>query len=186
MTDIVSEIILTIDGAARGQESPAYYGYTGPEFMEWLAQKNAQPHRTLIGRKTLDALSNIPAAYQDDDYRRMTESPGWVVSSRLSRVGWPGFTVLGSGFLDEIRAERAGHGAEIRTMGSLSIVRQLLAANLLDRLRLIYCPLILPQSGIEPFFQGMCDQKFKLRDQRVLDGEVVVLDYGPDGRPHYA
>ena len=116
----------------------------------------------------------------------MTENPGWVVSSTLSRVSWPGLTVLGSGFLDTLRAERAGDGPEIRTMGSLSIVRQLLGAGLLDRLRLIYCPLILPQSGVEPFFQGMPDQKFKLRDHRVLDGEVVVLDYAPDGKPHYS
>jgi dihydrofolate reductase len=186
MTKIVSEIMLTIDGAARGGKSPAYYGYTGPEFMEWLAQKNAQPHRTLIGRKTLDALSSIPAAYQDDDYRKMTENPGWAVSSRLDNVGWPGLAVLDSGFLDTIRADRAGHGAEIRTMGSLSIVRQLLAADLLDRLCLIYCPLILPQTGVELFFMGMPDQKFNLRDHRVLDGEVVVLDYQPDGRPYYA
>jgi dihydrofolate reductase len=186
MTEIVSEIMLSIDGAARGEKSPAYYGYTGPEFMAWLAQKSAQPNRTLIGRKTLDALSGVPEAYQDDDYRKMTENPGWVVSSTLGSAGWPGLIVLGSGFLDTIRAERAGQDAEIRTMGSLSIVRQLLAANLLDRLRLIYCPLILPQSGVEPFFKGMLDQKFKLEDHRILDGEVVVLDYRPDGAPHYA
>lgn len=186
MSEIVSEIILTIDGAARGEKSPAYYGHTGPEFMEWLAQKNAQPHRTLIGRKTFDALSGVPEAYRDDSYRRMTENPGWVVSSKLASVSWPGLTALDSGFLDTIRAERASQGAEIRTMGSLSIVRQLLAANLLDRLRLIYCPLILPQSGIEPFFKGMPDQKFELKGHRILDGEVVLLDYRPDGMPHYA
>lgn len=186
MTEIVSEVMLTIDGAARGEKSPAYYGYAGPEFMEWLAQKNAQSYRTLIGRKTFDALSSVPEAYRDDGYRRMTDNPGWVVSSKVSRVSWPGLTVLDSGFLDTIRAERAGAGAEIRSMGSLSIVRQLLAANLLDRLRLIYCPLILPQSGVEPFFKAMPDRKFKLEDHRILDGQIVVLDYQPDGRPHYA
>jgi dihydrofolate reductase len=186
MTEIVSEIMLSIDGAARGEKSPAYYGYSGPEFLEWLAQKSAQPHRTLIGRKTLDALGSVPLAHRNDDYRKMTENPGWVVSSRLRSAGWPGLTVLDSGFLDAIRAERAGHGAEVRTMGSLSIVRQLLAANLLDRLRLIYCPLILPQSGIEPFFKGMPDQKFELVEHRILDNEVIVLDYRPDGAPHYA
>lgn len=186
MTEIVSEIMLSIDGAARGEKSPAYYGYTGHEFMEWLAQKSAQPHRTLIGRKTFDALSGVPEAYQDDDYRNMIENPGWVVSSKLGSASWPGLSVLDSSFLDTIRAEREGHGAEIRTMGSLSIVRQLLEEKLLDRLRLIYCPLILPQSGVEPFFKGMPDQKFKLKDHRILDGEVIVLDYQPDGRPQYA
>jgi hypothetical protein len=52
--------------------------------------------------------------------------------------------------------------------------------------RLIYCPLILPQSGVEPFFQGMPDQKFELKDDRILDVEIVVLDCRPDGRPNYA
>lgn len=186
MTEIISEIMLSIDGAARGEKSPAYYGYTGPEFMEWLAQKSAQPHRTLIGRKTLDALSSVPEAYQDDGYRKMTETPGWVVSATLSTASWPGLRVLDSGFLDTIRAERTGHGAEIRTMGSLSIVRQLVAASLLDRLRLIYCPLILPQSGVEPFFKDMPDQRFELEDHRILDGEVLVIDYRPDGTPRSA
>jgi dihydrofolate reductase len=186
MTEIVSEIILSIDGAARGLKSPAYYGYGGAEFFGWLAQKNAQPHRTLIGCKTFDALSNVPEGYQDENFRRMTENEGWVVSSTLKEVSWPGLTVLGSGFLDAIRIEREGAGAEIRIMGSLSIVRQLLAANLLDRLRLIYCPLILPQSGIEPFFAGMPDQKLEMIEHRVLDGKVLVLDYRPDGLPPYS
>lgn len=88
MTDIVCEIMLTIDGAARGEKSPAYCGYTGPEFMAWLAEKNAQTHRTLIGRKTLDALSSIPATYQDEGYRRMTANPGWLF--RLCSVVRPG------------------------------------------------------------------------------------------------
>lgn len=47
-------------------------------------------------------------------------------------------------------------------------------------------PLILPQSGVEPFFKGMPDQKFQIDDHRILDGEVVLLDYRPDGGPHYA
>lgn len=185
MTEIVSEIILSIDGAARGSKSPAYYGYGGPEFMDWLARKNAQPHRTLIGRNTFDALNSVPEEYRDDHYRRMTENQGWVVSSTLETASWPGLTVLDSDFLQVIRAARMDGGADIRTMGSLSIVRQLLAAGLIDRLRLIYCPLILPQSGIEPFFAGMPDQQFELVDHKILDRKVLVLDYRPDGLPPY-
>ena len=186
MTEIVSEIILSLDGAARGSRSPAYYGYGGPEFVDWLAQKNAQPHRTLMGRKTFDAMNDVPEQYRDDGYCSMMRNPGWVVSSTLDKASWPGLTVVGSDFLDTIRAARDDDGAEIRVMGSLSIVRQLIVANLLDRLRLIYCPLILPETGIEPFFAGMPDQKFELRDYRVLDGKVLLLDYLPDGPPPYA
>ncbi len=151
--------------------------------MGRLAHRSLQPYRTLIGRRTFEALSDVPEAYRDDDYRHMIENPGWVISSTLGRPGWPRLTVLGPDFLDTIRKAREAGGPEIRTMGSLSIVRQLLAATLLDRLRLIYCPLILPQSGLEPFFHGMLDQKFELMDHRLPDREILVLDYGPAGWP---
>jgi hypothetical protein len=60
-------------------------------------------------------------------------------------------------------------------------VRQLLGGGLVDRLRLITCPLVLPKTGIEPAFSGMPDTQFKLLDHRILDGRVAVMDYQPVG-----
>ncbi|WP_019588192.1 dihydrofolate reductase family protein [Deinococcus apachensis] len=71
-------------------------------------------------------------------------------------------------------------------MGSLSLVRQLLAAGLVDRLRLVVCPLALGQTGLEPIFQGLPDLGFDLLSTRILDERVLLLAYRPTGAPPYS
>ena len=87
------------------------------------------------------------------------------------------------GFVRELKRE---DGSELRVMGSLSIMKQLLTAGLLDRLRLMVCPLNLPESGAEPIFKDVSDTAFTLGAHQVLDGRVLVLDYAPDGCPPVA
>lgn len=84
-----------------------------------------------------------------------------------------------------MRELKQGDGPELRTLGSLSLVQQLLAAGLVDRLKLVVCPLVLPQTGIEPIFAGLPDMAFDLLSNRVLDGRVLRLEYRPTGTPPY-
>ncbi|MEP6985915.1 MAG: hypothetical protein ABI970_09965 [Chloroflexota bacterium] len=67
----------------------------------------------------------------------------------------------------------------------MSLVRQLLIAGLVDRLKLVICPLILPQTGAEPTFNGLPDMGFDLVSNKVLDGRVLLLEYRPAGAPLY-
>jgi hypothetical protein len=68
----------------------------------------------------------------------------------------------------------------------VSLVQQLLAAGLVDRLKLVVCPLILPQTGVEPTFAGLPDSGFDLLSTRVLDGRILLLEYRPTGVPPYS
>jgi dihydrofolate reductase len=74
-------------------------------------------------------------------------------------------------------------GPELRTLGSLSLIHQLLTGGLVDRLKLAVCPLVLPQTGMEPPFEGLPDMGFGLLFTRVLDGRVLLLEYHPAGAP---
>jgi hypothetical protein len=56
MPELVCELIVSLDGFARGQRSPGYFGYFGPEFADWIKTNTAVPHRMLIGRRTYEAL----------------------------------------------------------------------------------------------------------------------------------
>ncbi len=86
MAQLISESIISIDGYARGRQSPAYYDYGGPAFLGWLAEKSAQPHRQVLGRKTYDMLNALPEQHRDDAYRRMAATPGWIFSGSMSDV----------------------------------------------------------------------------------------------------
>lgn len=181
MTELVAELIVTVDGFAKGTNSPPYYGYDGPEFSRWLTETSDQPHRNLMGRKTYELLADLPKEFQDDSYVKMTNTPGWVFSSSLERVGWPGLNVVRSNLVDRVRDWKRDGGPEIRTAGSLSIVRQLISAGLVDRLRLMLCPLVLPSTGVEPAFADYPEIQFDLLDTRILDKRIVILDYRPSG-----
>ncbi len=174
MTELVCELIVSLDGFARGQRSPAYYGYFGPDFADWIKTNTAVPHRMLIGRRTYEMLNALPTEVRDEGWNRTTTTPGWLFSGTLEATDWPGLRI--------VRDDLVG----LRTLGSLSLVRQLLTAGLVDRLKLVVCPLVLPQTGVEPTFERLPDMGFDLLSTRVLDGRVLLLEYRPAGAPPYS
>jgi len=185
MPDLVSELIISVDGFAKGTHSPGYYGFFGPEFRDWLAEKADQPHQMIIGRRTYELLDGLPVQARDDDWEKMAAAPGWLYSRTLETAQWPNLDVIRSDVREHVRDLKQREGDELRTVGSLSLIRQLLGAGLVDRLRLIVCPLVIPQTGLEPAFAGLPELQFNLLDVKVLGGRIVILDYQPDGLPPY-
>ena len=86
MSDLVCELIVSLDGFARGQRSPGYFGYFGPDFAEWIKTNTAIPHRMLVGRKTYEALAGLPSEVRDDGWQTMTDD----VHAGLSVLEHPG------------------------------------------------------------------------------------------------
>jgi dihydrofolate reductase len=71
----------------------------------------------------------------------------------------------------------------MRTMGSLSVVRQLVAAGLVDRMRLMTFPLIAGEAGREAAFADIAAAAdLDPIDHRVLDGRVLLVEYHPTGK----
>lgn len=185
MSQLVCELIVTLDGSARGQHSPGYFGYFAPDFADWIKTNMAIPHRMLIGRRTYEALAELPQELRDDGWRTMVATPGWLFSTTLKATDWPGVTIR-TELVDFVRDLKRQDGPELRVLGSLSLVRQLLAAGLVDALKLAICPLVLPQTGIESVFEGLPDMGFDLLSTRVLDKRVLLVEYRPTGAPPYA
>lgn len=183
MPQLISELIVTLDMLARGLRSPGYYGYLGPEFEAWLKANNEKPHRTLMGRKTYELMNSLPDEAKDDGWHRTAEQPGYLFSRTLKKSEWPGLQLVSGDMLQFVRELKHDGSTELRVLGSLSLMRQLIAADLLDVLRLMVCPLVLPKSGVEPTFKGMSDLALGLTSSKVLDGRILLLDYHPAGQP---
>src|SRR5215831_4775301 len=94
MPELTCELIISLDSCARGQRSPAYYGYYGPDFADWITTNTALPHRMLIGRRTYEMLEEVPAEVRDDGWQRMTTTPGWLFSRTLEATNWPGLNIV--------------------------------------------------------------------------------------------
>ena len=186
MAELVCELIVSLDNFARGQRSPGYFGYAGPDFMDWITTNTAIPHRILIGRRTYEMLAGLPAEVRDEGWDTMRTTPGWLFTRTLETTDWPQLRVVHDDVVDFVRELKRTDGPELRTLGSLSLVRQLLAAGLVDRLKLVVCPLIVPQTGVEATFEGLPDMGFDLLSIKILDGRTLLLEYRPTGAPPYS
>lgn len=186
MAKLTCELIVTLDGYARGQRSPAYYGYFGPDFADWIKTNTAVPHRMLIGRRTYELLEGLPTDVRDEGYETMRTTPGWLFSRTLEITDWPGLKIVRDDLVSFVGELKRTDGPELRTLGSVSLVQQLLTSGLVDRLKLVVCPLALPQTGVEPIFERLPDMGFALLSSRVLDGHILLLEYRPTGVPPYS
>ncbi len=67
----------------------------------------------------------------------------------------------------------------LRSHGSLSMNRALMAAGLVDRVQLTIFPVITGQTGVKPILGGAADFDLELIESRTLDRHIQELVYRP-------
>ena len=175
---------MSVDGHGRGTRSPGYFGYLGPDLQRWIDAESARPQTQIMGRRTYEALDTLPHEARDEGFVRMTKARTIVFSRTLDAVSWPGASLVREDAREAIPELKAD--GDLRTIGSMSLVRQLLDAGLVDSLRLMVFPLIIGETGTEPVFAGVGDSGLELVGHSVLDGRIVLSEYRRAGDPPYA
>jgi dihydrofolate reductase len=184
--ELFADLFVSVDGSALGTRSPGYFGYDGPDLQRWITKEEAHPRWTLMGRRTYETLAGLPQEYRDEGWERMARKPTTVFSRTLTRAGWPGVTVCAEDAVEQVRRLKRDGDADLRTVGSLSLVQQFLNAGLVDHLRLMIFPLVLGETGAQPVFENVGDVGLRLQGRAELDDRIVLLDYHPGGKPPYA
>ena len=77
------------------------------------------------------------------------------------------------------RGSREDSQVPLRSHGSLSMNRALMAAGLVDRVQVTLFPVITGQTGVNPVFQGAADFDLELLEYRTLDVSIQELIYRP-------
>ena len=67
----------------------------------------------------------------------------------------------------------------LRSHGSLTLDRALMAAGLVDRVQVTIIPVITAQTGKRPIFEGAADFDLEVIEQRTLDANIQELIYRP-------
>src|SRR5919202_5076015 len=94
-------------------------------------------------------------------------------------LDWPDATVVSGDAVDVVARLKEESEVPLRSHGSLSMSRALMAAGLVDRLQVTIFPVITGQSGVEPIFQGAADFDLELLEHRTLDAHPQALPYRP-------
>ena len=172
-------------GAATGNWS-GYWGKQGPELLEHRLALYSEQQRMVFGANTYRAFAAMLASStEDSDVRdpwvtRMVNLPATVVSTTLQEpLDWPDATVARGDAIEVVARLKDTSDVPLRSHGSLSMNRALLAAGLVDRVQVTLFPVVTGQTGADPIFQGAADFDLELLDSRLLDGRTHELTYRP-------
>jgi dihydrofolate reductase len=181
------DVFSTLDGfGAHSGDWGGYWGKQGPELLEHRLALYEQELRMVFGATTYRAHAEMLAASpegheaRDPWVTRMRELPAFVVSSTLEEpLDWPDATVVSGDVVEIVARLKEESEVPLRSHGSLSLNRALLAAGLVDRVQVTLFPVINGRTGEDPIFQGAPDLDLELIESRTLDGNTQELIYHP-------
>jgi dihydrofolate reductase len=111
---------------------------------------------------------------------RMRSLSTTVVSTTLEGpLNWPDATLVSGDAVDVVARLKEESDVPLRSAGSLSMNRALMAAGLVDRVQVTLFPVITGQTGVDPIFHGAADFDLELIETQTLDGHIQELIYRP-------
>jgi dihydrofolate reductase len=126
------------------------------------------------------AVSTEESEVRDPWVTRMRRLPATVVSTTLEGpLDWPDATLVSGDAVDVVARLKQESAVPLRSHGSLSMNRALMAAGLVDLVQVTLFPVITGQTGLDPIFQGAADFDLELVESRTLDGNTQELIYRP-------
>jgi dihydrofolate reductase len=186
-TTYTFDVFCSLDGyGAASANWSGYWGKQGPELLDHRLALYEEEQRMVLGANTFRAfVEMLASSTEDSDVRdpwvtRMVSMPATVVSSTLEEpLDWPDATVVRGDAVEVVRRLKDESAVPLRSHGSLSLNRTLMAAGLVDRVQVTLFPVITGQTGLEPIFRGAADFDLELLEQVTLDGHIQELVYRP-------
>jgi len=173
-------------GSISGGNWGGYWGKQGPELLDRRLALYSEPQRMVFGANTYRDFARMLAAIAEQPevgdpwVTRMRSLPATVVSTTLAGpLDWPDATLVSGDAVAVVTRLKEESAAPLRSHGSLSMNRALMAAGLVDRVQVTLFPVITGQTGDEPIFQGAADFDLELIESRTLDGRTLELIYRP-------
>jgi dihydrofolate reductase len=171
-------------GSVSGGDWGGYWGKQGPELLDHRLALHEAEQRMVFGANTYRAFVDILASgaeeVRDPWVTRMRSLPATVVSTTLNGpLDWPDATVVSGDAVDVVARLKQESDVPLRSHGSLSMNRALMAAGLVDRVQVTLFPVITGQTGDDPIFAGAADFDLELVESRTLDGHIQELIYRP-------
>ncbi len=181
------DVFSSLDGyGAASANWTGYWGKQGPELLERRLALYQTDQRMVFGANTYrDFTQMLADSTEESEVRdpwvtQMWHMPATVVSTTLNEpLDWPDATVVNGDAVDVVARLKKESDVPLRSHGSLSMNRALMAAGLVDRVQVTLFPVITGQTGLMRIFEGAQDFDLELVEHRTLDGHTQELIYQP-------
>ncbi|MFI1225510.1 MULTISPECIES: dihydrofolate reductase family protein [unclassified Streptomyces] len=195
---LVVQEFLSLDGVSQGPGAPdedTSDGFTrGGWFVphldeaferqagEWLDEADA----FLFGRRTYENFARDWPQMTDHPFAGILNGlPKYVASTTLTEAAWNPTTILSGDVPARVAELKRQPGRDLQIHGSARLAQSLLAAGLVDELRLAIAPVVVGQ-GRRLFPDGGAPAGLRLVEQRTTPAGVSVHVFAATGTPDYA
>src|SRR5438552_10244469 len=187
------DVFASLDGfgSVSGGDWGGYWGKQGPELLDHRLGLYSEEQRMVFGANTYRLFAEMLASSSEESevrdpwVTRMVNLPAIVVSTTLEGpLDWVDGTVVSGDAIDVVARLKEEAEVPLRSHGSLSMNRALMAAGLVDRVQVTLFPVITGQNGSDAIFQGAADFDLELIESRTLDGNIQELTYRPTLHVH--
>lgn len=199
MRKLITAAFVTLDGimqapGGRREDSSDGFRYGGwvvpyadPAFGKGTADNGGRPFDLVLGHRTYDMWSGYWPKFDVDsggagaeianDFNRATK---YVAAHSRPELPWRNSEWLGPDAAAAVARLKQGDGPDLLTQGSGDFVQTLLAADLVDELRLLTFPITLG-TGKRLWGAGVRPAAFRLTRTAVAPSGVIVASYERDG-----
>jgi dihydrofolate reductase len=190
MRKLTASLFISLDGVVEAPDQ-WHFPYFNDEMGAAVDADIGAANTLLLGRKTYDSFAgawpereeageeDAPIAKKLGDARKV------VVTNQELEFTWRNSERLEGDFVEAVTALKNEPGGTIAMSGSVSVVRQLLAAGLLDELHLLVHPIAV-RKGMRLFDEGEPTVPLRLLSSETFETGVLNLVYAPDESPREA
>jgi dihydrofolate reductase len=179
-TTFTVDFFSSLDGYGMANGWPGYWGKEGPEVIEDRVRTFAQDQVLVFGSTTFRQFSKFVQIFDEPYYDSLNKLPKIVFSSTLEApLEWQNSTVINEDAVTAIDRLKRTTDVPMRSHGSISLNRALLAAGLVDRIEVLMFPVISGRAGQAALFHGGAEFDLELIEATVLDGRTHKLVYAP-------
>lgn len=189
---------LTVDGVSQGPGAPdedTSDGFTGGgwlvphidgEFERIVTGWTLRADAFLFGRRTYENFArDWPKAPATDPVgAALNGLPKYVVSNNLREAGWAPSTILSGDVAERVVELKRQPGRELQIHGSARLGESMLAAGLVDELRLVIAPVVVG-TGRRLLTGGGAAAGLQLTGKATTPGGLAILEYETTGAPAF-
>jgi dihydrofolate reductase len=189
MAKIISTLFISLDGVVEPDAANWHVPYFDDAMGAAVNDDYDTADTLLLGRVTYDSFASAwpdreAAGGEDAAFAKILGDMRKVVASRQQLdLGWRNVELIDGDLVEAARALRDDPSVKgVLIPGSVSVVRQLMAARLIDELRLFLHP-VAARRGLKLFDDGEPSHHLRLVKSEAFPTGVVRLIYTPTEAP---
>lgn len=173
MREVVVYELISLDGVAEAPET--FFGWDDA-LDGHLGETIAAQDTVILGRRTYDEWAGFwPSSAIEPFASFINRVSKHVATSTALDRDWANTTRINTGLVDFVRGLKASTGGDIGVHGSISVAQALLAAGLVDQLRLVVGPMTAGHG--RRLLDGQPPTRLELLRSDALPAGYLIADY---------